>query len=49
MEIRWATVCEYSSTVDMGSVGELTPRISTGWSAGLTFCSEGGAGIWGGS
>ena len=49
IEIRWAMVCAYSSTTDSGSVGEFRPSISTGWSAGLTFCRDGGAGICGGS
>ena len=50
IEIRWATVVSaYSLTVESGRVAECSTRNITGWSDGLTFWNEGGAGIWGGS
>ena len=50
MEMRCATVVSaYSLIVDSGSVGECSTRNITGWSPGLTFWYEGGAGICGGS
>src|SRR5258708_36307173 len=47
--MRCEMVCAYSSTSDSGSVGEFRPIITIGWSAGFTFCKDGGAGIWGGN
>src|SRR5512138_3810970 len=50
MEMRCATrVSAYSCTVDRGRVGELKARYRTGWSDGLTFCSDGGEGMSSGS
>jgi hypothetical protein len=40
IEMRCAIVVSaYSSSVDSGSVFEVSARIQTGWSAGLTFCT----------
>ena len=50
MEMRCARlVSAYSSTVESGSVGELSARYRMGWSAGFTFWYEGGVGMPGGS
>ena len=50
IEMRCAIVdSAYSSTVDIGSVAERSTRNITGWSPGLTFWYDGGAGICGGS
>ena len=43
------TVSAYSFTCDSGSVSELSARNMIAWSAGLTFCSDGGVGMSGGS
>ncbi len=42
-------VSAYSFTCDRGSVSEATHRNSTGESAGLTFCRDGGVGMPGGN
>ena len=42
-------VSAYSLMTDSGSVGEWSTRKMTGWSPGLTFWYDGGAGICGGS
>ncbi len=48
--MRWASsVSAYSSTVESGSVGELSARYRTGESAGLTLRKVGGVGIVAGS
>ena len=50
IEMRCAIVVSaYSSTVESGSVSELTVRKNTGVSAGFTFRKEGGDGMPGGS
>ena len=46
MEMRCVSIVSaYSSTSDSGSVGELSARKSTGWSAGFVLRYDGGAGI----
>ena len=50
VDSRWAiTVSAYSFTCDSGRVSEPSARNRIGWSAGLTFCSDGGVGMSGGS
>jgi hypothetical protein len=43
------SVSANSFTCDSGSVGELTARYSTGWSAGFTLRYDGGLGMSAGS
>ncbi len=43
------SVSAYSSTMRGETVFELSPMKRMGWSAGFTFCTLGGAGMFGGS
>src|SRR5262249_58819081 len=50
VEMRCAIMTSpYSSSSESGSVAEVSVRYRIGWSAGLTFWKDGGAGMFGGS